>query len=228
MEIADSDSENETENTPTIPTPVIIPNDEPQANNSIEEETMSAPDWDAISMTPVGLGLSAQQQAKNMHPNIINPNILTSPTNSKRIPMARSHIISQESINLVTNNLYGYTSNRWLPDNFITTSPTAKPTNAYNVELDHYCAPVVHPVTGVTIIQYRTLANDWVTSDIWKEHAFGEKIGRMAQGDKISGTKGKIAFFHDARSDCTNEGKREETNVCTGGSGLLPPERRSK
>ena len=33
MEISDSDSENETENTPTMPTPVIIPNDEPQANN---------------------------------------------------------------------------------------------------------------------------------------------------------------------------------------------------
>ena len=33
MEISDSDSENETENTPKMPTPVIIPNDEPQANN---------------------------------------------------------------------------------------------------------------------------------------------------------------------------------------------------
>ena len=33
MEIADSDSENEPENTPTMPTPDIIPNDEPQANN---------------------------------------------------------------------------------------------------------------------------------------------------------------------------------------------------
>ena len=33
METADSDSKNETENTPTMPTPVIIPNDEPQANN---------------------------------------------------------------------------------------------------------------------------------------------------------------------------------------------------
>ena len=95
-----------------------------------------------------------------MHPNRIEPNILASPTNFKRIPMARSHIIYQESINLVTNNVCGDTSNRWLPDNFITTSPTAKPTNAYNVELDHYCAPVVHPVTGVTIIQYRKLAND--------------------------------------------------------------------
>ena len=109
--------------------------------------------------------------------------------------MARSHIISQEAIKLVTNNVYGDTSNSCLPDKFITASPTAKPTNAYDVELEHYCAPVVHPVTGVTINQYRKLANDPVTSDIWKEHAFGKEFGRMAQGDNISGTKGKNAFL---------------------------------
>ena len=86
-----------------------------------------------------------------MYPNIIELNILASPPNSKRIPMSRSHIISQESINLVTNNVYGDTSNCWLPSDFITASPTAKPTNAYDVELEDYCAPVVHPVTGVTI-----------------------------------------------------------------------------
>ena len=82
--------------------------------------------------------------------------------------MARSHIIYQESINLVINTVYGVTSNRWLPDNFITASPTAKPTNAYDVEVEHYCDPVVHPVTGVTITQYRKLSNDPVKSDIWK------------------------------------------------------------
>ena len=32
MEISDSESENEKENTPTMPTPFIIPTDEPQAN----------------------------------------------------------------------------------------------------------------------------------------------------------------------------------------------------
>ena len=109
-----------------------------------------------------------------MHPNIIEPNILASPTNSKIIPMACSHIISQESINFVTNNVYEDTSNCWLPNDFITASPTDKPKNAYDVELYHYCAPVVHPVTGVTITQYRNLENDPVTSDIWKEHAFGK------------------------------------------------------
>ena len=77
--------------------------------------------------------------------------------------MARSHVISQEAINLVTNTVYGDTKKRWLPDNFITASPTAKPTNTYNIEVEHYCAPVVHPVTGVTITQYRKLANYPVT-----------------------------------------------------------------
>ena len=33
MEISDSESENERENNPTMTTPVIIPNDEPHANN---------------------------------------------------------------------------------------------------------------------------------------------------------------------------------------------------
>ena len=146
-----------------------------------------------------------------MHPNIIEPNILTSPTNSKRIPMARSHIISQESINLVTNNVYGYTSNRWLPDKFITASPTAKPTNAYDVELEHCCALVVHPLPGVTITQYRKLANDPVTSDIWKEHEFGKEFGRMSQGDNRSGTKVKncILFMtYDKIAQMREKGKK--------------------
>ena len=88
--------------------------------------------------------------------------------------MASSHIISQESINLVTKSVYEDTSNRWLPDDFITASRTAEPTNAYDVELEYFCAPVVHPVTGVTITQYWKLENDPVTSEIWKEHAFGK------------------------------------------------------
>ena len=53
----------------------------------------------------------------------------------------------------------------------------------------------MHPVTGVTITQYRKLANDPVSSEIWKEHAFGKEFGRMAQGDNRSGTKGKNCIF---------------------------------
>ena len=53
----------------------------------------------------------------------------------------------------------------------------------------------MHLVTGVTITQYRNLANDPVTSEIWKEHAFGKEFGRMAQGDDRSGTKGGDFIF---------------------------------
>ena len=105
------------------------------------------------------------------------------------------NIISQEAINLVTNNVYGDTSNRWLPDYFITASPTDKPTNAYDVELEHYCAPVVHPVTGVAITQYRKLANDSVTSDIWKEHAFGKKLDAWHKVITYPAPKEKNAFL---------------------------------
>ena len=131
-----------------------------------KKETRTTPDWDTISIKPVGLGLPAQRQAKNTHPHIIELDSLASPKFFKRIPMALSYIISQEAINLVTNTVYGDTINRCLPDDFITVIPTAKPTNAYDIEVEHYCAPVVHPVTGVTITQYRKLANDPVTSDI--------------------------------------------------------------
>ena len=152
-----------------------------------------------------------------MHSNIVEPSILTSPPNSKLIPMARSHIISQEAIKLVTSNVYGDANNFWLPDDFITTNPTAKPTNAYDVELEHYCAPVVHPVTGVTITQYNKLANDPVTSEIWKEHAFGKEFGRMAQGDDRSGTKGKNCIFSCLMiklHKCGQKGRNQRMHAC--------------
>ena len=165
---------------PNIVEPVILATS-PNSNripmthaHSSKKETLITPEWDTIIMTPVGLVLPAHRQAKNTHPHIIDPDILASPNFLKRIPMARYHIISQEVINLVTNTVYGDTRKRWIPDNFITASPTTKPTNAYDIEVEHYCAPVVHPVTGVTINQYRKLANDPVKSDIWKEHAFGK------------------------------------------------------
>ena len=69
----------------------------------------------------------------------------------------------------------------------------------------------MHPVTGVTITQYRKLANDPVTSDIWKEHAFGKEFGCMAQGDNRSDTKGKNCIFvmtHDKIAQMRAKGKK--------------------
>ena len=96
--------------------------------------------------------------------------------------MANSHIISQEAVNLLISRLYNDPSTQWIPNDFITDSHTAKSPNAYDVDLEHFCSPVVHPTTGETITQYRRLAKDPATSDIWQK-AFGKEFGRMVQSD---------------------------------------------
>ena len=202
---------------PTIVEPIILatsPNSNqiPMAHSHIiAEEEDTDPAENIPSMAPVGLGLPKQQQQKNRHPNIVEPIILVSSAKSVQIPMARFHIISQEAINLVTSTVYGDASNLWLTGKFITASPAAKPTNAHDADLEHYCAPVVYHVTGVTITQYKKLANDPVTSEIWKEHAFGKEFGRMAQCDARSGTKGKNCIFvmsHDETAQMRAKGKK--------------------
>jgi len=52
----------------------------------------------------------------------------------------------------------------------------------------------VHPITGETITQYRKLARDPVTRDVWTT-AFGKEFGRMAQGDNKTNTKGTNCIF---------------------------------
>ena len=73
---------------------------------------------------------------------------------------------------------------------------SSKPTGQapYNVNIEHYCAPVVHPVTGETITQYKKLAKDPLLKDIWQT-GLGKEVGRMAQGDTKTGTKGTNSIF---------------------------------
>jgi hypothetical protein len=61
------------------------------------------------------------------------------------------------------------------------------PKTAINV--DHFCAPVVHPVTGETITKYQKLVKDPVTREVWTT-AFGKEFGTLAQGDKETNTPG--------------------------------------
>jgi len=62
------------------------------------------------------------------------------------------------------------------------------------VDIDHFCAPVVHPVKEETIPKYKTLVNDPVTREIWSR-AFGKEFGNFAQGDDLMGTAGTDSFF---------------------------------
>ncbi len=63
-----------------------------------------------------------------------------------------------------------------------------------NVDIEHFCAPVVHPVMGETITQYKKLVNDPVRSTTWRT-GFRKEFGRMTQGDNKTGIKGTNCIF---------------------------------
>ena len=113
---------------------------------------------------------------------------------ANRLPLYSPRIISQEAVNLVTNKIYHQENQRpWLPSSFITSAP-ANLANNYDVDIEHFCAPVVHPTTGETITQYRKLLRDPITNEVWST-AFGKEWGRMAQGDNKTGEKGTNSIF---------------------------------
>ena len=64
--------------------------------------------------------------------------------------------------------------------------------NIFDVNTEHFCAAVVHPDTGETMTKYKVLANDKknpTLRETWRT-AFGNEVGRIAQGDNKTGTKG--------------------------------------
>ena len=71
---------------------------------------------------------------------------------------------------------------------------TARNTNVNDLDIDHFCAEVIHPTTVETITQYRKLARDPATREVWSV-AFGEEFRQMAQGNNKTGTKGKQCIF---------------------------------
>ena len=95
------------------------------------------------------------------------PVIATAP-NSERLPyFNRSHIISQEAVNLLTEKVYyGETGNHWTPHILITASPMTRNDNL-DLDVEHFCTPVIHLVTEETINKYQKLVKDPVTHDIW-------------------------------------------------------------
>jgi hypothetical protein len=60
--------------------------------------------------------------------------------------------------------------------------------------LEHFCSPMVHPITGETISSYKKLMHDPATAEIW-QMAFGKDFGGMTQGDNKTGQRGTNAMF---------------------------------
>ena len=55
--------------------------------------------------------------------------------------------------------------------------------------LQHFCAPVIHPTTGDIITSYKKLINDQTLRDV-RETGFGKEWGGLTQGDKRTGASG--------------------------------------
>ncbi len=58
----------------------------------------------------------------------------------------------------------------------------------------HFASPMVHPTTGETITNYKSLMNDPETAEIWQT-AFWKDFGGMAQGDDKTGQMGTNSVF---------------------------------
>jgi hypothetical protein len=102
----------------------------------------------------------------------------------------------QEAVNLLTNRVYDKDITTWVPSAFITSIPTTDGNrNAnYDTNIEHFCAPVIHPITGKTISKYKTLAVDPVMNETWTT-ALGKEFGIIAQGDNKTGEEGTNCVF---------------------------------
>ena len=73
-------------------------------------------------------------------------------------------------------------------DNQDSTSKTMEEVHAPD-NLQHFCAPVIHPTTGEIITSYKKLVKDPTLRDVW-ETGFGKEWGGLTQGDKRTGASG--------------------------------------
>ena len=107
-------------------------------------------------------------------------------------------MISQEALKLVTQTVWNTLGNEWRPSDFSDHSPTecATQDNFHDVNVEHFCAAMVHPKTGETITQYKKLARDADpdVQETWQT-GFGKEIRRMAQGDDKTKIKRKNCIF---------------------------------
>ena len=64
----------------------------------------------------------------------------------------------------------------------------------YTANIQHFCAPVIHPTTGEIISSYKKLAKDPEMKVVW-ETGFGKEWGSLCQGDKRTGSVGTNTFI---------------------------------
>ena len=97
------------------------------------------------------------RQSARLNPNVTIEQVDTPSTpNSNRIPCTSPNIISQEAVNYITKQVWDSPHDHWTPADILEASPTLRATgNAmHDVDIEHFCAAVVHPDTGETVTKY--------------------------------------------------------------------------
>ena len=130
------------------------------------------------------------------------PIITTTTPSSARIPLHTPNIIALQAENLLTQQVYSETEPTWLPNSFISSSPIDQQT-AYNIDIEHFCNGVQHPVSGATITKYKQLIHIPQMREVWTT-AFGKEFGNLAQGDDKTGEKGTNSIFVMSHEDIAN------------------------
>ena len=103
-------------------------------------------------------------------------------------PSRSPRIIIQEVLNVFA---YGAMNS---PPIFLTARAAIPPLSYEPIYLEHFCTPVIHPITGKIVSKYKELANDPETSEVWRT-AFGNEFGGLAQGDNKTADKGSNTIF---------------------------------
>lgn len=131
------------------------------------------------------------------------PIITTQGPSSSRIPLHSPNIIAFQALHHLAQQIHTDPNQLWVPTTFLTSSPTDTNEPSYDIDIEHFCYGVQHPVTGETITKYKTLLNIPQMRDVWTT-AFGKEFGNLAQGDDKTGEKGTNSIFVMSHDEIAN------------------------
>eukprot|EP00804_Cyclotella_cryptica_P004967 CCRYP_014094-RA/>CCRYP_014094-RA protein AED:0.12 eAED:0.01 QI:0/0/0/1/1/1/2/0/1245 len=217
---------------PTSPTAEGEPNSEGDTNDIVFQRVNESPKVTTSNNSTDPALIKSTQQIHQQHtrantpgqlPAIINPAndlpatrrsprlatieeapiITMQGPSSSRIPLHLPNKIAFQALNHLTQQVYTNPNQLWVPTTFLSSSPTDTNESSYNIDIEHFCNGVQHPVTGETITKYKKLINIPQMRDVWTT-AFGKEFSNLAQGDDKTGETGTNSIFVMFRDEIAN------------------------
>ena len=97
----------------------------------------------------------AKRRSRRLNPDVVEPVIITG-MSSDRIPLCQPNLISQEAVNAVTESAVYANNAIWTPSKYLLANVSTSAGSNLDGDIEHFCAPVVHPETGETITSYKS------------------------------------------------------------------------